>query len=70
MPLGGMRAEEIAAALNASSGEIRREVARTVTLKFSAQLSFVLDDSFDRMSHTQEMLARPEVARDLDSGVP
>ncbi|MEM8792745.1 MAG: 30S ribosome-binding factor RbfA [Pseudomonadota bacterium] len=66
MPLGGANAEQIVAALNTSAREIRREVARAVTLKFSAELSFVLDESFDRMDRTREMLSRPEVARDLD----
>ena len=66
MPLGGAQAEVIVEALNASAKEIRREVARSVTLKFSAQLSFVLDESFDRMDRTREMLANPSVARDLE----
>ncbi|MEM1275772.1 MAG: 30S ribosome-binding factor RbfA [Pseudomonadota bacterium] len=67
MPLGGAQADEVVAALNASAKEIRREVARAVTLKFSAQLSFVLDESFDRMDRTREMLAQPKVARDLEN---
>ncbi|MEM9045125.1 MAG: 30S ribosome-binding factor RbfA [Pseudomonadota bacterium] len=67
MPLGGAQADEIVDALNASAREIRREVARSVTLKFSAQLDFVLDESFDRMDRTREMLSQPKVARDLEN---
>ncbi|MEM7176305.1 MAG: 30S ribosome-binding factor RbfA [Pseudomonadota bacterium] len=66
MPLGGANADEIVAGLNNAAREIRREVNRSVTLKFSPQLSFVLDQSFDRMDATRTMLAQPDVARDLE----
>ncbi|MEM0944553.1 MAG: 30S ribosome-binding factor RbfA [Pseudomonadota bacterium] len=66
MPLGGANAAEIVAALNASRGQVRREVNRSVTLKFSPQIEFRLDESFDRMDATRAMLSRPEVSRDLD----
>ncbi|MEM9737098.1 MAG: 30S ribosome-binding factor RbfA [Pseudomonadota bacterium] len=66
MPLGGANAAEIVAALNASSGQVRREINRAVTLKFSPQIEFRLDESFDRMDATRAMLSRPEVSRDLD----
>ncbi|MEM9370359.1 MAG: 30S ribosome-binding factor RbfA [Pseudomonadota bacterium] len=67
MPLGGANAPDVVSAMNRSTKEIRREVNRMVTLKFSPDLRFVLDDSFDRMDSTREMLTRPEVTRDLES---
>lgn len=66
MPLGGANASFVVDALNAAAKEIRREINRNVTLKFSPQLRFALDDSFDRMDSTRSMLAQPSVARDLD----
>lgn len=66
MPLGGANAPDIVEAMNTAAKEIRREINRNVTLKFSPQLLFALDDSFDRMDSTRSMLAQPSVARDLD----
>ncbi len=67
MPLGGANAEAVVDGLNGAAREIRREMNRSVALKFSPQLSFVLDQSFDRMDATRAMLAQPNVARDLDN---
>lgn len=66
MPLGGANADAVVDGLNGATREVRREMNRTVTLKYSPQLSFVLDQSFDRMDATRSMLSQPNVARDLD----
>ncbi|MEL6479289.1 MAG: 30S ribosome-binding factor RbfA [Pseudomonadota bacterium] len=65
MPLGGANADQVLTALNRTRREMRRLVNRQVTLKFSAEIHFVLDESYDRMDATRAMFARPEVARDL-----
>lgn len=67
LPLGGKDAEAVMAGLAEARGELRRQVTKQVTLKFSPQLKFVLDDSFDRLDHTREIFAQPRVARDLDN---
>lgn len=66
MPLGGARAAETLAALGRARGELRRAVNRAVSLKFSPELDFRLDDTYDRMEQTRRMLADERVRRDLD----
>ena len=65
LPLGGRDAERVLAALNRARGELRRQVTRTVSLKFSPELRFRLDETFDRMDDTRRMLGDNRVRRDL-----
>jgi ribosome-binding factor A len=67
LPLGGVNAEGILSALNRARGEIRREVTRSVRLRHSPELRFVIDESYDRMDRTREMLSDERVRRDLDA---
>lgn len=66
LPLGGHNAEGTLEALNRARGEIRREVARAVQLRHAPELRFVLDESYDRMDRTREMLSEERVRRDLE----
>lgn len=66
MPLGGRKADETLAALERAKGELRRWVARAMTTKYTPDLSFRLDESFDRMDEVRRMFEQPEVRRDLD----
>ena len=65
LPLGGTGAEETIQALNRNRGELRRHVNRAVSLKFSPELRFVVDRTFDQMDRTCELLSDPKVAQDL-----
>lgn len=65
MPLGGRDAERVLTALNRASGELRRQVNRALSLKFSPELRFRLDETFDRMDDTRRMLGEDRVRRDL-----
>ena len=67
-PLLGADEGEVLAALKRNVKYLRGEVAKRVNLKFSAQLKFLADESFDEASHIDAILRRPEVARDLDAG--
>lgn len=67
LPLGGERAQEALEALNRNRSELRRIVARGLSLKYAPQLRFVLDDTFDRMDQTRAMFAQSEVQRDLQA---
>ncbi len=67
LPLGGTGAEETIDALNRNRAELRRHVNRAVSLKFSPELRFVVDRTFDQMDRTRELLADPKVAQDLKS---
>lgn len=66
LPLGGQDADRILAALNRAKNEIRRNLTREIRLKFSPELRFVLDETFDQMDRTRKMLADERVQRDLD----
>lgn len=65
MPLGGAEAEAALAALAASRGELRRAMGRRLQLKFTPDLRFALDDTFDRYDATRALLADPAVHRDI-----
>ena len=66
LPLGGGQADRVLAALGRARGELRRQVNRQVDLKFSPELRFVLDESFDRMDETRTLLSTDRVRRDLE----
>ncbi len=66
MPLGGEEAKELVDHLEKHKRYLRGELAKRVNLKFMPELRFALDTSFDTSRHIDELLASPEVARDLD----
>jgi ribosome-binding factor A len=65
MPLAGAKGREIANALQRSSAFMRRILARNMTLRYVPNLVFALDGSFDQAERIAALLARPDVARDL-----
>jgi ribosome-binding factor A len=66
LPLGGGDVKTIIKALARSAYELRRAVNKAVKLKFSPELRFLADETFDQMDHTREMLSQERVRRDLD----
>lgn len=66
-PLGPGDAHKIAAALTRASGFIRSRLARQVDMKFTPQLHFIADVSYDEATHIDALLKRPDVARDLEA---
>ena len=64
-PLGPGDPRVIAQALTRCASFIRGRLARSVDLRFTPQLHFQPDISFDEARHIDELLAAPEVARDL-----
>lgn len=65
MPLGGVNGEEIVKALARARGELRRFVGRAAKLKFTPDLRFRLDETFDRYDDTRRLLEDERVKRDL-----
>lgn len=65
LPLGGVDTEGVVKALNRNRIELRRLVTARIDLRFSPELSFRADTSFDRMDRTRDLLRSPPVARDL-----
>ncbi|GAM97464.1 ribosome-binding factor A [alpha proteobacterium U9-1i] len=67
-PLGSGDARAIAAGLNRIASFVRGRLARGIDLKFTPELHFQPDVSYDEVRHIDELLASPEVARDLKRG--
>ena len=65
--LGGREEEEALVALAKNRGILRKLLSREVTLKYSPELHFERDQSFDRMDETRRLLDQDEVKRDLDA---
>ena len=65
MPLGGERREEAIAALKRNKSELRRALSKETTLKFTPDLRFLIDETFDRMDETRRLFAREDVRRDI-----
>lgn len=66
VPLGGRESERALELLARNAGELRRAVSKKLTLKFSPELRFRLDETFDKLDETRAMFAQPDVKRDLD----
>ena len=66
MPLGGGDADEVVAHLEKHKRFLRGEMAKRVNLKFMPELRFKVDVSFEASSRIDQLLASPQVARDLD----
>lgn len=63
--LGPADPRVIAAALTRCGGFLRGRLARMIDLRFTPELHFQADVSYDEARHIDELLATPEVARDL-----
>jgi ribosome-binding factor A len=63
--LGPCDPRVIARGLTRCAGFLRGKLARTIDLRFTPELHFQPDISFDEARHIDELLASPEVARDL-----
>jgi len=55
----------VAAGLTRIAGFLRGRLARMIDLRFTPDLHFQADVSYDEARHIDELLASPEVARDL-----
>ncbi len=65
MPLGGGEADKIVKALGRNAAYLRGQVNRRVQLKYSPQLRFSADSSYDYADQIDALLRRPKVAADL-----
>jgi len=67
LPLGGENANIVIDALNRNKYEIRRSVNKLVSLKYSPDLKFVLDRTFDQLDETRRLLDQEIVKKDVES---
>lgn len=65
LPLGGQGRDEMLAALRRNRHELRRMVTRGMTLKFSPELKFAIDETFDRLDDSRRMFSDEKVRRDV-----
>ncbi|MEL7100387.1 MAG: 30S ribosome-binding factor RbfA [Pseudomonadota bacterium] len=70
LPLGGQGQDEVIGLLARNKSELRRMVGKKLALKFSPDLRFQLDETFDRMDETRRMLSDDVVQRDVAAGDP
>lgn len=68
--LGGADEAEVAAALKRNARYLRGEVARQLDTRYTPELHFRSDESFDEAAHIDAVLRSPKVARDLAGGRP
>lgn len=66
LPLGGQGAEDALSALRRNRYEIRRAVSKGLALKFSPEIRFAIDETFDQMDETRRLLGQDRVQNDLD----
>ena len=65
-PLGGQGGDNLIALLVRNKSEIRRAMSKELTLKFTPDLRFRLDETFDRMDETRRLFSQEAVRQDLD----
>ena len=56
-------AKEVVKGLKSASGYLRREIGRSLNLRYTPELQFEQDDSIVKGSHILEMLRNPEVVK-------
>lgn len=65
LPLGGKNKEEALLAMRTNRYEIRRAVSKALALKYSPEIRFLIDETYDQMDATRRMLALDDVVRDV-----
>lgn len=64
-PLGGGHAPEVVKALNTHAKFLRGRLGRSIDMKFTPDLKFVHDESFDEATRMNRLFDDPKVAQDL-----
>ena len=55
--------KEVIKGLKSAGGYLRRELGRVLQLRYTPELVFVADDSFDKGAHSLSMLRNPDVVK-------
>ena len=66
-PLGGQGGDDLIALLAKNKSEIRRSISKKLILKYTPDLRFRIDETFDRMDETRRLFSQENVKRDLDT---
>lgn len=62
---GKVEMDEIAAALNRAASFLRGRLGREIDMKFTPQLHFIADLSYDEAAEMEALFHRADIARDL-----
>ena len=66
LPLGGKGQDEVIGLLARNKGELRRMIGKKLGLKYTPDLRFRLDETFDRMDDTRRLFNQDDVRRDVE----
>ena len=66
MPLGGKDTEAVLEALERNRRYVRGEIAEAVNLKFTPDIRFLADETFEEVNRIEQLLASEKVRRDLE----
>ena len=66
-PLGGEGGADLIALLAKNKSEIRRSISKKLTLKYTPDLRFRIDETFDRMDETRRLFSQENIKRDLNT---
>ena len=69
-PLGGGHAPEVVDGLNRHSKFVRGRLGRMIDMKFTPDLKFLHDESFNEAARMNRLFDDPRVARDLRAQEP
>lgn len=66
VPLGGGHAGQVAKALNRHAKFLRGQLGRSIDMKFTPDLKFIEDESFDEAERINRLFDDPKVKADLE----
>jgi ribosome-binding factor A len=66
MPLGGHGQDQVVELLARNKNELRRAIGKVTNLKYTPDLRFRLDETFDQMDETRRLFDQDTVRRDLE----
>ncbi|MFD1509186.1 30S ribosome-binding factor RbfA [Lacimonas salitolerans] len=66
LPLGGNGSEDTLKLLARNKGELQRMIGKKVGLKYTPDLRFQLDETFDRLDETRRLFSQDNVRRDIE----
>jgi ribosome-binding factor A len=66
-PLGGQGGADVISLLAKNKSELRRAIGKNLGLKFTPDLRFRLDETFDRMDETRRLFSQDTVRRDIET---
>ena len=69
-PLGGTHAQEVVDALNRHSKFLRGRLGKSIDMRFTPDLKFLHDESFDEAARMSRLFDDPRVRRDLTPDDP